>query len=449
MSETVRYGREQDGSREVILDSLQKILHSKIFSHSSSLRDALEYIVKNSLSSSPDIIKEYSIATDVLGRPKDFNPKADNIVRVQMYRLREKLDEYYSSEGFRQPIRIVIPRGKYTPEFVTNAAEAQAPDTVRTHSHGTMNIKREGRNWLRLGILASLACNLLLLAAILRQRRQPAASGASLPPALATLWQPIFSSNGPVLVIYANPAFLVGKRGNLYRYNSPTVLSMPMGALVPTLGNSDIHPSREERDGPFYYFDSYAGSGDLEAAARVAQFLTAHGKSFVIKRSRIVSFQDVKDQNVVFLGGDKEDQVLAELPITQDIVFESPPTDDYPLGSSIRDRHPAAGQPDTYRFGLDPVSSAIKMDYAVVSLLPNVSAGHYVLVLAGLSTLGSEAAAGFVTSEESMAAVVRMRNASATSPSRSFQVLLRVPVRDGVPLGANCILARNLKPPAH
>ena len=115
MSEPQATGRPQDVSKEAVLASLQTILHGKAFSHSSSLRQALEFIVRTSLSSPLEPIKEYTIATEVLGRTGDFDPKADNIVRVQMHRLREKLDEYYLTEGREEPIRIVIPLGQYSP----------------------------------------------------------------------------------------------------------------------------------------------------------------------------------------------------------------------------------------------------------------------------------------------------------------------------------------------
>jgi hypothetical protein len=87
-------GREHI-SNEAVLASLETILNSKTFSHSPSLRQVLELIVRNSLSSPLEPIKEHTMATEVLGRAGDFDPKADNIVRVQMHRLREKLEKYH------------------------------------------------------------------------------------------------------------------------------------------------------------------------------------------------------------------------------------------------------------------------------------------------------------------------------------------------------------------
>jgi hypothetical protein len=241
----------------------------------------------------------------------------------------------------------------------------------------------------------------------------------------------------------------MSKQGDLYRYDSPTVLSMPMMSRVPTLDNRGFYPARKEETGPFYYFDAYTGTGEVVAAAGIAEFLTAHGEPFLIKRSRVVSYEDIKYSNVVFLGSGKEDQILKKLPIAQELVFEPPPPDQYPTGSYIRDMNPPPGHPATYGLQLDPSTGAIQVEYGLISLLPSGSAGHNVLVLAGVTTLGTQAAGDFVTSERYMAPLERMR-AATTAKSRSpfFQALLEVEVRDGVPLDVICLMVRDLKRPA-
>jgi hypothetical protein len=221
---------------------------------------------------------------------------------------------------------------------------------------------------------------------------------------------------------------------------------MPMGTSVPTLDNQEVHPAREEETGPFYYFDAWSGSGEVVAAARIAQFLTAHGEPFLIRRSRIVSYEDIKDYNVIFLGSGKMDQLVKKLPISQELIFEPSPPDQYPMGSYVQDLNPPPGHPATYRLRLDPSTGAIQVEYGLISLLPGVSAGHHVLVLAGVTTLGTQAAGDFVTSERYMALLERMPAVATAMKSRSrfLQALLEVEVRDGVPLDVRCLLVRDL-----
>jgi hypothetical protein len=85
----------------------------------------------------------------------------------------------------------------------------------------------------------------------------------------------------------------------------------------------------------------------------------------------------------------------------------------------------------------------------LICLLPGVSEGRYVLCLAGITTLGTQAAADFVTSERYMRLWERMPEVAAVMQSRSrfLQALLEVQVRDGVPLDVKCLFVRELKNP--
>jgi len=431
---------------EEILASLQRVLESETFSHSAALRQALEFVVKSSLLSPGEPIKEYAVATVAFGRKSDFDPKTDNIVRVQMHRLREKLDDFYLRESQGEQIRIMIPRGRFIPEYVRSSSGTQPPTTdipqVATASRAPSGWSG---NLLWIAIAALLVSNVIFALGFLRNRG--ARQAVALSPPLRSIWQPFLSPNSQPLIVFANPAFLVDKRGDLYRYSSPDVLSMAMGTRVPTLSNHAAPLGGKAKDGPFYYFDSYTGSGELVAASDVVRFLTLRGETFLIERSRIASDEEIMRNNVIFLGGNKEDQILRKLPFSQELVFEPPPPNEYPIGSYIEDMNPPAGHPRTYHLQLDPTTGAIQVEYALISLLPNVSMGHYVMDLGGLTTLGTQAAAKFVTSSQDMAMLEQMRVSSdgARAHSRFFQALLQINVRGGVPLDAKCILVHELK----
>ena len=65
-----------------------------------------------------DAIKGYSIATDAFGRSHSLDQATDSIVRVEVFRLRKKLREFYEGEGADHPVEIVVATGHYRPEFV-------------------------------------------------------------------------------------------------------------------------------------------------------------------------------------------------------------------------------------------------------------------------------------------------------------------------------------------
>ena len=82
-------------------------------------------------------------------------------------------------------------------------------------------------------------------------------------------------------------------------------------------------------------------------------------------------------------------------------------------------------------------------EYALISLLPGVTPGQHILVLAGLSTLGTQAAAEYATSEASMQRLEKLWAPAADKDLPPyFQALLEVQIRDGIAVKTDCLLIR-------
>ncbi|MGO8788817.1 MAG: malectin domain-containing carbohydrate-binding protein [Terriglobia bacterium] len=99
-------------------DELEHVLASGIFAKAPRQGKLLKYICEEYFHGRTGQIKEYTLATEVLGRTADFDPNRDAIVRVEIHRLRKKLKEYYEGEGVARQIEIVIDSGQYVPRFV-------------------------------------------------------------------------------------------------------------------------------------------------------------------------------------------------------------------------------------------------------------------------------------------------------------------------------------------
>src|SRR5580704_3559688 len=98
--------------------ALHAVLVSHTFENKPTLANLLKYICERHFDGDTGAIKEYSIATDIFGRTQSFDQATDSIVRVEAFRLRKKLREFYDGEGADQPIEIVVATGHYRPEFV-------------------------------------------------------------------------------------------------------------------------------------------------------------------------------------------------------------------------------------------------------------------------------------------------------------------------------------------
>jgi hypothetical protein len=82
----------------------------------------------------------------------------------------------------------------------------------------------------------------------------------------------------------------------------------------------------------------------------------------------------------------------------------------------------------------------------LISLLPGVMPNQHILILAGLSTLGTQAAAEFAASEASMLTLEKVWTAAAGRAPLPlyFQALLEVQIREGIAVKTNCLLVRDL-----
>ncbi len=110
--------------------ALARLVESPAFRTAPQLAAFLGYVVNTALAGRQGEIKGYTIAVEALGRPGDFDPVVDPIVRVEAGRLRRALDAHYAGEGASDPVRVRIPRGSYVPQFVRQSGRAALLDGV-------------------------------------------------------------------------------------------------------------------------------------------------------------------------------------------------------------------------------------------------------------------------------------------------------------------------------
>jgi hypothetical protein len=129
-----------DPDRDQCKAELEAVIASGIFAKAPSLALLLDYVCAKYFEGQANQIKEYNIAVEALGRPPSFDPRQDSIVRVEAFRLRKRLKQYYEHEGADRHLRIVIPSGQYVPQFLENGPGASngealdaGPDQIPDH----------------------------------------------------------------------------------------------------------------------------------------------------------------------------------------------------------------------------------------------------------------------------------------------------------------------------
>lgn len=117
---------EQDQVRQ----ALDELLAWPAMARSPRLSAFLTYIVDAVLSGRAGSVKAYSIAVDVFDRSEDFDPQSDPIVRVQARRLRGLLEEFDRLGLGNAPVRIVLPVGRYVPDFIVRDPPGASPEAA-------------------------------------------------------------------------------------------------------------------------------------------------------------------------------------------------------------------------------------------------------------------------------------------------------------------------------
>jgi len=126
---SLNYRSESD--QKAIREQLDRILNSGPFQQSRRRQRFLGYIVNETLAGRGERLKGYNVALAVFDRPKTFDPAIDPVVRIEAARLREKLREYYQTEGQTDPIRIELRKGSYAPHIeFWKPAEGRQQDPI-------------------------------------------------------------------------------------------------------------------------------------------------------------------------------------------------------------------------------------------------------------------------------------------------------------------------------
>ncbi|HEY6273423.1 MAG TPA: hypothetical protein VIX19_15700, partial [Terriglobales bacterium] len=188
---------------------VERILRSDTFRNSESLRRLLRYLADKTATGEAYQLKEYAIGLDAFGKSPSYDPRQDSIVRLQVGRLRQRLNDYYSSEGKDDPVLIDLPKGHYrlNVEQRISLIEAQPDALSIMKPHQSMLF------WRQLAI--GLALALLTVGAVVIYQATKTVSAAGdtrlrslWTPELETLWGPFLAPKRPLIVSAGSPMFV-------------------------------------------------------------------------------------------------------------------------------------------------------------------------------------------------------------------------------------------------
>lgn len=420
-----------------MLGQLARLLHSQSFQNSTVLQAFLRFVTEETISGRPSEVNEYTIATRALGRGPDFDSASDTIVRTQAYRLRQKLQEYYSREGTKDALIIEIPKGHYVPAFrprLTNEyPEPVVPASANQLPVQTLTAEENRLLPMRGAFLLLLACAFVFGLLFGRRLSSPTSGEAGLAAhtAVDSFWRSFLQSDKEPIVAYTNALFVAAPPGDLFAFPGGPVGergTLVGPEIIGILAKQRVAPLR----GPLYFEDSFTGVGDVLAAVDVLTALEHAGGQPSFKRGRLLTTYDLENHNVVFIGSPFVNEILNELPQQLKFVFTRKP---YIWASAIDDLGDRKDASHRYTVERSPDNGIILADYAVISCFRSLKPGRSILVFAGLTTSGTAAAARFASSPDGIAEMSRrlQRPSAGQSPWPGyFEFLLRAQLSHGL-----------------
>jgi hypothetical protein len=409
--------------REQCFQQIERLTKSHSLHSSESLCRLLRYLAEHSLDHPGVALKEYQIATEVLGRPVGFDPQSDSTVRVQAGRLRVKLAEYYTHEGLDDPIIVEIPKGSYTLTFHLRPAKPGDLPTlalITQPADKKIEARPSTRRWALAVIALSvlLAASLSLSAILLSQRTATQASSATpVPAAYQLFWNRYVTSPQQPWVIFSNGSF-VGRPETGMRYFNPS---------------SDNHAS--------FILDHYTGVGEVLAIHQLDRVFDMLNRPLRVKRGALFSLDDAKNNDLIFVGSPSENLTLLDIPGTREFIFKRLDSGPRKGDLAVLNVHPQRGEPAI--FLATPANQPTVDDYAVVSLLPGLDPSRSILILAGNSTFGTQAAVEYVCREDSIKELLQRLKVSKPADLKPFEALLHVRIAHGVPVTTELIAVRS------
>jgi hypothetical protein len=425
---------------------LEQILSSGAFQRSERHSRFLRFVCESTLNGSSSQLNEYLIAHSVFDRGADYSPGEDSVVRRQAYSLRQKLQEFYASEGKNDLVRIELPVGRYVPNFkFLDSTTVSSPAAVMVlgdepHARQTVEYAQPATSrWKWLAAQAAIAFCCVIAGWAIGGMAHPAVAPD---PVFARIWGPILTNADGSVICFSN-ALTAGIRQTQEPFPTDT-LTRGIG-----LANGEADAIRKQFHlpaGGFFYINpslAHAKMGEALGSVALSVLLTRAKVPVRAMQSRYLNWQDFRHQNLILLGHDEANQwldpILSKLPIRQGRT-----TSDKPRRIVIA--QPEKGErgeyyPD-YRKGQNPPAE----DYALITFVNSLDERHGLALINGVNTEGTLMALDYLTEASNLHELegrLRKENPQHKGPWH-FQAILHSELRDGVPSGIELIALRSL-----
>ena len=379
---------------------IQRIVSSKAFKTSEVHRNLLNYLAEKSLAGTAQNLKEYTVGLDVFGKPATYDPRQESVVRMHVGRLRQKLTEYYRTDGQDDPVIVDLPKGAFTLTFALRPPVAVEPAPVVA--------PRPAISVREIALAAAL-----LLAVVFAgyfgvrlsraQKTAQVTSQLQWTPELQQLWGPLLSSDRPLMVTLSTDPFHASGQG-----------------VATSAGASGV-----------------TGVGTANAAFLLGQFLGQRKRNVFPIRSDLLSMGEIAMGDIIFVGSTVgKPQIQAIPPVDQPFILT-------PEG--VKNLKPRPGEPAFLADALQKGGQDFEESHALISNLPGLYGNGKILYLSGNTIASVMGAVQALTDADLARQLVSSLKTPAGSLPRFYQVVLKVNAMDDTPIDISYLFHRELQ----
>lgn len=261
-----------------------RIVSSGVLGRSRHYAALLSHLVDCSLEGRTP--REIELATEVLGKPADFDVSADSSVRVYVHQLRKKLRAYYEQNELDAPFQLVIPKGSYALSVTANVNGTEREKPARR----PLNLN----SLLLAAAVVLLGANLFFMLSGEDEQRMPSSQIAATHP----IWGSVLNDEQPILLVMGD-YYIFGElnaNGNIARMVRE--FNVNSRSDLEDLQFSDIENTENYLDLDL----SYMPEGSAFALARIVPILQNSGKTVNITMMSDLTTADIRSNHIVYIG---------------------------------------------------------------------------------------------------------------------------------------------------
>lgn len=419
-----------------VREQLKRIIDSEFFRASRRCCSFLEYSVNYVLEGRPiDELKERTVGVEVFSKLADYDTGQDNVVRVTANEVRKRLAQYYTNEQHAEVPEIHLQAGSYAVYFQWANSPSVVVKSENNHKSGpnlppqeVLPLKEGGLNAVnqvidfqagktkphsRPSIVAVFSAITTLLFLVLVGMGYKAYTNAK-ERALLDFWSPVLKSDSNAMLLIAHsqapqannastlgaimdePSSLVAVRDALASSHICALVSSQKGSCA--MGSASEASISQLRSGPVVLIGLFSNL-------------------WSIRLQKSLPFQ--------FSWSNNPDQIVTESPYEQMTDAFVIDVKNSKILGHIQTRSPL---------------KTISNDYGLLARFHSDVTGKPVILLGGITALGTEGISEFATNQASMADLERM--APSGKMSANVEAVIETEIIDGKPGQSKVVSAK-------